>query len=178
MDYANEALKTTDMLRKEWRTTIEGEGGHCPVCDRWGKIYTKRITKTMVKRLAAMARVCGGKREWVYLPDITQAVGLAAYSVTALKHWGLVEQRVSETVLDENNKPVLGDKKTSGFWRVTQAGVSFLDGRTRVPKYLLVYNDTTIDSSQDSIGVQECMGEHFNYGEMMAEAAHQGEQNG
>ena len=40
-----------EQLRAAWRSTIEEDGGHCPCCDRWGKIYSRTLNKTMAKSL-------------------------------------------------------------------------------------------------------------------------------
>ena len=37
--------------RDAWRHTIEGEGGHCPVCARWGRIYGRGLNETMARAL-------------------------------------------------------------------------------------------------------------------------------
>jgi hypothetical protein len=38
-------------LRDQWRHTIDDEGGHCPVCDRWGRVYARGINNTMASAL-------------------------------------------------------------------------------------------------------------------------------
>ena len=59
-------------LKADWRVTIEGDGGHCPCCGKWGKISPFTITEThavMVKigKLYRRISVCGYQHFKVYL---------------------------------------------------------------------------------------------------------------
>ena len=34
-----------------WGSVIKSDGGHCPVCDRWGKLYRRGINANMARHL-------------------------------------------------------------------------------------------------------------------------------
>lgn len=34
-----------------WYNIIKSDGGHCPVCDRWGKLYKRGISANMARQL-------------------------------------------------------------------------------------------------------------------------------
>jgi hypothetical protein len=34
-----------------WGSIIKSDGGHCPVCDRWGKLYRRGINANMARHL-------------------------------------------------------------------------------------------------------------------------------
>ena len=103
----------------------------CPCCNQKVKASRRRISKSMgivlsllgghrdkngdkyvhVNRLLRRKKVVDNDRDW-----------------SRLKHWGFIEERMSTD----------GDGR--GFWRITDAGIDFLDGKTTAAKVKYTYN--------------------------------------
>lgn len=153
---------TLSAARKEWDATIRDSGGHCPCCDRWGKVNRYKVTENMAKTLLWMAANHG--TEWVDMPNVAPRHALQTKSYSTMKHWGLIE-RHPMLVNDDGSLP---DKKFSGLWRVTPTGISFAKGKSFIPKHVYIYDDQVVDVSTDSISIQDCFGEKFSYDEAMS----------
>ena len=151
---------TTEDLRAGWRKTIEGHGGHCPVCDRWGKIYTRPMNATMIASLLWLHRAAehykpdGG---WIDVPKLGPKSVVRTNQLPTLRWWGLVEPLDADTD---------GKKKHSGFWRITPEGVLFVMGITSIPLAVATYNNKVIDESATRIHVGDKL-DGFNYDEVM-----------
>jgi hypothetical protein len=56
------------VARSAWKQTIKSDGGHCPVCDRWGRVYSRRINKTMMKSLIWLHHSSPTDGPWTDIP--------------------------------------------------------------------------------------------------------------
>ena len=160
---------TLSQLRQSWQHVSEGDGGHCPVCDRWGKVYSIHLTGSMVRALGWLykeSQITGER--WVNVPTTAPRTVMRSYSITSLKYWGFVEQRPPE-------KKVQGEKKTeaktrtSGYWAITEAGKQFLINQQSVPDRAFVYADTVRGYGMQTVYAKEVMDKKFDYDAMMAD---------
>lgn len=147
--------------RVAWQDVIMGEGGHCPVCDRWGRIYKRNINATMAKSLlwlAGMHQNIDEPIEWVDVPTKAPRWLVRSNQLPSLKWWGLVAR-----------KPVEKDSKTkhSGFWKITDLGHEFALGGKWIPKAVYTYNDTVQFVSPEHLQISDCFKEYFDYKEVM-----------
>ena len=150
-------MKDVQEARRDWHGTIHHKGGHCPVCERWGRVYWRSINKTMAKDLIWLCSQAGDVEGWVYLPRAPQWV-VRSNQLSTLKNWGLVERRANT-----GNPKV----KHEGFWRPTDSGWAFFHGQIKVPRRVATYNDTVVDTSRDRVGLRECFKDVFDYEETM-----------
>jgi hypothetical protein len=150
---------TLNEARRIWEVMAADKGGHCPCCDRFGKVYSTQISAVMAKSLLWMASKHG--EEWVNMPEKAPRWITRSNSFNKLKNWGLV----SPMPVDQTDKT-----KSSGFWRVTAIGMKFAKGETKMPKYAFTYNDSVLKLSDETIHIQDCFGKKFNYAEVMQEA--------
>ena len=60
-----------------------------------------------------------------------------------LRHWGLVEQ------------------KARGLWTITDKGRDFLDGRLKVPKYVLIRGNRVVGYDGEMVSVEDCRKQRF-----------------
>jgi len=146
-----------EQAKEHWKHTIADDGGHCPVCNRWGKIYKRNINTTMAASLMWLA---SEKQEngWVDVPKRAPKWLLASNQLSTLKWWDLVERCPA----DEESRT-----KFSGLWRPTEVGVAFSLGFITMPKSVYTYNDKVEDFGQDQIYIFECFAEYFDYKEVM-----------
>lgn len=148
---------TLEALRDLWKVTIEGDGGHCPCCDRWGKIYRRALNAAMARSLLWLVNQEDRGDGWVHVPSSAPPWMLRSQQLPALQMWGLVEGFDSETKL-----------ASSGLWKPTPAGIAFAGNRTAVRKYVYVYNSTVLDTDGDEIQIGDALGSKYNYEEIMA----------
>lgn len=143
--------------RDAWRHTIEGDGGHCPVCDRWGRIYGRGLNETMARSLIWLvsAPMDGG---WVDVPLKAPRWVVRSNQLPTLKWWGLVERCPN----DKDSK-----LKHSGLWRPTALGYDFVNAGARVPKKVFTYNDQVEAHSAETVAIHQCFKQQFDYQEVM-----------
>jgi hypothetical protein len=172
--------EATAALRHEWYKKIESpKGARCVVCDRYGKIYSIKLTGSMVRSLVWLYDEQTRHRvKWVNVPENAPKHVFRAYSLTSLKHWGLVApmpkaEKSAPVDTPENTqikKPQTVKTKTSGNWRVTVIGEEFLRGTTKMPDRVFVYNDLRVGASDTLLSARECLARKFNYEELLADS--------
>jgi len=150
----NETLKE---LRDNWSVVIEKEGGYCPCCDRWGKIYRRGLNASMARALLWLVHTAPRSDGWVHVPSNAPAWMLRTQQLPTLQLWGLVEGAPSTTKL-----------ASSGLWKPTDTGIAFAMNHVTVKKYVYVYNNTVMDSEGDDIRITDALGQKYNYREIMA----------
>tara|TARA_R110000868_G_scaffold140583_1_gene356351 strand:+ start:15896 stop:16366 length:471 start_codon:yes stop_codon:yes gene_type:complete len=143
---------------KSWKSTISDKGGHCPCCERWGRIYKRPINETMARAVIWLMRTQAGSGGWVDVPNKGPRWLVRSNQLPTLRWWGLVERLGTDDP----------DQKHSGLWRPTEKGILFAHGRIRVPKFAYSYNNDVVDMSYDElIWVHDCFGKKFSYAETM-----------
>jgi len=140
-----------------WNSVIKSDGGHCPVCDRWGKLYKRGITAAMARQLIWLCLQNPREDGWIDVQRTAPDWMLRSPQLGTLRHWYMVEPA-----------PVSGVKsRTAGLWKPTPVGLAFAYKTLDAPKYKYIYNDTVYDSEGPNVNIEDCIGEHFNYDELM-----------
>jgi len=150
-----------DDARRDFKEALHGDGGHCPCCDRWGKIYRRSINKTMLWSLMWLASHAYG--EWVDVPNTAPTWLLRSNQLPTLRWWGMVERPIN---LDDKNKH-------SGMWRATPIARAWLQGHYIImPKHVYTYDGEPVQGLGDdeTIEAANVVG-FYDYGEMMAARA-------
>lgn len=120
----------------------KGDMMACPCCGLTVKLYARSINSSMVSALAIIAR-----RGPITPRDMGQRGG----DYGKLIHWGIIKKT-------DDNK----------HWIITSVGRSFLKGETRVPKYILLFNDIVMGASIQHVDVHEATDSIFVYEETMS----------
>ena len=160
---------TVDEAREElFEKAAESKGANCPCCGRFTKIYKFNFNATLSKVLIWLYgyHCKNGFGNYVYIP--TQAPAYIVKSRGSLSwagRWDLCE-------LDRPTKKERkeGKTRTSGRWRITPTGVSFVKMEIRVPKYVHMYNNQRQGFSGREVGIKEFFADpkdYFHYREMM-----------
>ena len=127
----------------------------CPCCDQLVKVYRFPINSSMVKDLMSLASKAD-VGVYMHKVDFCRSTNQGGH-FSKWSDWGLVTQM-------PNDNPA---KKTSGMYALTQKGRDFVDNKLRVPKYILTYNAQVLGFDGDEITIEEALGNHFNYSELM-----------
>lgn len=151
-------MRLLDEAKLWWQKTIYNDGGDCPCCGRWGKVYPRSINVTMAKSLVWL----GDHSSWVDVPNTAPRWVLRSNQLPTLRWWGLVERM--------ENSPD-SDQKHSGVWRVTSRGRDFLSGYYAVPKKVFTYDGWPVKWSEEEVFLDDCLeGGSFLYNSVMEKA--------
>lgn len=136
---------------KAWLRTRLEDGDHCPVCTQHAQVYRWSLYSTAVRALIGFYRL-GGTVRFSHVNEL-KAMGLKGQGdASRLKHWGLAEE-------EKIRRP---DGGRAGYWRVTDLGESFLQGRATIPKYVYVYDGKVLDTDGDPVTARQCLGNKFD----------------
>lgn len=141
---------------KKWlrRQVRGGRGGTCPVCNRIAKIRRRPITSTMARSLIKLYQGApfGSFVHWGRL------IGRQYSDEAKLAHWGLVEEE----------RRTREDGGRAGYWRITQAGVDWIEGRSTVTQTGLFFNARCLGLEGPQITIADALGKRFNLAEVLA----------
>lgn len=139
-------------------------GTHCPCCAQFCKIYRRPITSTMAWSLILIYRFfqANPNEPWLHVPDYLVKVkadsSVAGGDVAKLRFWDLLQRKVDV-------RPDGSDRV--GYYRITEPGRNFVEGRSAVPKYIFTYNQGVLHRSSEMTTIQEALANKFNYNDLM-----------
>jgi len=142
-----------------WVDTIHGDGGVCPCCGRFGKVYGRTINENMARGLIWLVDEWESNgKTWVDVPKRSPRWLVRSNQLPTLRWWGCIER-------SGTTDP---DQKHSGLWRPTDKGVSFVNDDLKLPKQVFTYANVVIGFSDDDlVTIDECFGKKFSYQEVM-----------
>ena len=148
-----------DEVREE---VMEGarskDGIVCPVCNKFSKVYKRKLSSGMSRYLIAIVNNFDGN--WVTVPNLDiYKSGVQRGDYAYLHHWDLIEEKPNED----------SSKKNSGIWRPTERGIHFVHREIKVPTHVYLYNNTVQGFTEEQIGIVGALGEKFDYEELMSE---------
>lgn len=153
--FAYDSLK--DTRDKFWQDLREGGTCDCPVCGRFSHFNRFKISRPMLEtmcRLLTFQLMRGDA--FVHYNDF---LGDNTRGFYDLRRWGLIETMPKS--------PEKTESRTSGFWRVTELGYSFLRGEVNVAKHVYVFDDAVRGYSDDRIYVHDAWGQSFDYRDLL-----------
>lgn len=147
---------------KDWlnNKVTSDEGVICPCCNRYTRRYKRKITKSMILGLHLIKK--SGKTDYIHLQEFFKNQDCPSSTfgdVAKLRFWGLIDKL-------ETERP--DGSHRNGFYRITQQGIDFLEGKLKVPPYVIIRNDIPVSFSTDEpIGVFESSLQGFNFRDLM-----------
>jgi len=134
-------------------------GCKCPACGQAVKAYKRTLNKGMVQSLAIIYNLTKNGN-YVHVQNEFSKLGYRATSMDyiQLARWGFIV---------EDNVPGPNPNKGAGYWKITETGKNFLLNKNLfVSKYVIVYNNRTIEFSKEMVNVEEALGNKFNYNDL------------
>lgn len=146
---------------KELRSIMDSlheEGVLCPGCGQRVKEYRYAITGKMAAGLSWLVRRTednGGR--WIHVNKVAPKWLVAGPEFARLERWKFIER-----------KPNTDDRKrSSGKWRATALGAAFMRGRLKVPRFVRIYNEVTVQFDGEQVAFKDCLGKRFDLVEAM-----------
>ena len=138
------------------------EEGTCQCCGQKIKVYRRNIFSNMAYWLIRLVQINRDTDDWVHVGDLTLPSGRDAGSnggaFSMLRYWGLIEPKMNR---DKS-------KRCSGFWKPTNMGFNFVMRNDTVIKFCHTYNMQIMNWSGPEVDIVECLGERFDYEELMS----------
>jgi hypothetical protein len=148
-------IEKTIKEAKDFIINHREDGVECPCCGQFCKLYKRALNSSMARFLIWIVRTVDTET-WVDWRDAPASV-VHGGDYGKLKHWDLIENMV-------NHNPT---QRTSGMWKPTPKGVSFVQRRIRIPKQVFIYDNTVIGFSKENVDIVSALGKKFNYQELM-----------
>ena len=142
---------------KNWVQENKKDGCVCPCCDRKKKVYKRALNAGMACELIKLFKVNKPEPE-AFMAHYT-FTSTRSGEISKLRHWGLVEQK-EKSPEDEN-------KRTSGYWRITQRGIDFVLRKVRVKGHIFMEDGKCVGYSNETTDIVEALGKKFDYNELM-----------
>lgn len=139
-------------LQDEWDRTITGEGGCCPVCGKFGKVYKYKLSQALGLALKWI-KDHAGEDGWVDVQTRGPRWMIRSKTYPLLAHWQFIESKNAR----------------SGVWRVTDLGRDFLSGFEVAPRAVYVYDNKVMALDAENISYRGCFGVRFDFDELMSD---------
>jgi hypothetical protein len=152
-----------------FRDAVYDKGGDCPCCGKYAKVYIRSANGAMMLCLWALSRAAAREpeREWHHVRAIDSELAIRKIQChwssgwgAGLAKWGLI--------LQKPGKGKGGKSRTSGFWKMSPAGIKFLAGESRIPKEVHSYGNDTVGWSEERVTFEEALDDKFNYEKLMS----------
>jgi len=146
---------TVEQAKEKMRRNLE-DGSFCPCCNRFVRMYKRRVSSVSAVCLIRLYKLSNRTHnKWFHIKDIQGKSGGGDFA--KLRYFGLIEEA-------SNDCP---NKRTSGFWRITDEGRRFVKGWLSVPCYVKVYNGKVYGEGAEKITIHQALNEKFDYAELM-----------
>ncbi len=150
-------------LEQEFRDRLE-DGVDCALCGRHAKIYAKPLYAAMGRALLHVYRYFQrpDAEEWVHMGQLLgtkpEAHSYAGGDPSKLVLWGLLEARPGERP-DGSHRV--------GFYRLTQLGRDFVEGRVMVHRRVRTYAGKVLGFAGPQVTLSDVLGEAFSLTELV-----------
>ena len=155
----NDMDKSIAAARAQFFAALE-DGAVCPVCDRFGKVYTRKLNSGMVATLCWIVQVYldNKEEEWIDVAQDAPRFVLKNREFGRLVHWGLI---IPKRNMEDKTK------RDSGLWKPTVLGIKFATRKDAVPKEVKIWKNELIWTSDERIDVLTALNNKFDYEELM-----------
>lgn len=142
----------------ELKSMLE-KGGLCPCCGQVVKMYTYKLYSLSSLALIRLYQKTNQKQKAYHISEISESDGITprASHFAELRHWGLIEPL-------KTNDP---NKKSSGYWMITEKGRAFVEQGIKLPEKIKMFNNTFFGFEGDEIDIIQSLGNKFSYYELM-----------
>lgn len=156
---------------KEWLRKRLYKGERCPCCNQMAKMYERKLYSSMAAALIYFYKSFDHSKfhhKSDLLKNKSLATTLGGGDFAKLALWGLIE---------EMPKRECEDKRTSGYWKITQKGIDFVQAKLQITSHVRIYDGKVFGFTGDKVLVSDCLGKRFSYAELMGHLPSNGGDN-
>jgi len=150
-------IKTLEEAKQYLRDNYE-KGTECLCCKQRVQLYKRKLNAGMCYGLIALYRISNGN-DFIHIPTefTKRKINNSNTELSKLAYWGLIEEKKNED----------SSKRTSGYWRITQRGIDFVNKKILLPRHALIYNGKCRGFTKEGVSIIMALGDKFNYDELM-----------
>jgi hypothetical protein len=139
---------------------LKDEGFDCVLCGHTTRYYRRKLNSGMARSLFELWSRTEAEPdvEWWHHREFDR---FGSREIHKLVHWGLVQEKPKDEFEDE--------KRSSGFWRITDKGSDFAQNKATVPKFAILFQNRLEKLDGEPIKIADAFGEKFKFEELMAE---------
>lgn len=135
----------------------------CPCCNRNSKPGKRRFSSNIARVLMLLYKLYLEDPDgFFHIERVILSLGLKNTlrgDFAKMKHFSFIEQAPGKRK-DGNTK--------NGYWKITEIGVMFVEGKLLVPKEFRIYDDALYWVSEETISIMDALrSKGFDYNEMM-----------
>lgn len=132
-------------------------GYRCSCCGQFCKRYYRHFNSNMAIALIVLYRNLD--KGFVHLENLMKEAGYKRCGdASYLRHYRLIEKKEGKR---EDGSP------RNGMYKITSAGIMFVEGKTKVKKKYIIYNNKHEGFEGDEITIQDALGTKFDYRQLM-----------
>lgn len=155
-----EGQTLSEAHRRYFEKAVKPKGVICPCCKRFGKVYARKFNSGMAMQVINLYR---HKDEgFIHLPSTGTRHILKDNQVGKLVFWGMA-------IAQPN--PDNPAKNKSGYWKITDRGIAFVENRISVWSHVIEYNQIIQGFREKKrITISDALGRPFHYQELMKDS--------
>jgi hypothetical protein len=155
VDNCDTLAEAKQYLKDNWT-----EGCKCPACTQNVKLYKHKINGLTAKSLIDLYNLTFKYPNKFYFHvhddiDVPLKVG---GGFAKLRWWKLIEEMPNEEG---------SSSRTSGYWKITETGKSFVKNEFSIPVYSKLYNMKHYGFTGDKVTIIDSLTSKFNYKDLM-----------
>lgn len=137
-------------------TLLEIKACKCPVCGQTAKLYPRSLSSPLALFMVDLYNLTATnlpEARWVNVSQdmIDKLDHHVSRDYAKLRFWGLLE--ASELIV--------------GMWRITPAGIAFVEGRLVVPQKAYIYNNHCVRLGKNVTDIKGALGAKFCLKELL-----------
>jgi len=161
--------EATELVKAHFRTMLQGKGCTCPTCNRFAKVYDRKFNSSMARALIWFYRYWQQYGDtWIHVPTTAPKWLVASREFGKLQRYDLIARREGFTDAAVKKRK----KKDPGIYRITERGRKFVLGAWQAKQRCISYYKEKPRFVGDLITIEEALGKHYHYGELMATEAY------
>lgn len=150
------------MMKERLNAGLE-EGVECEICNQFAKEYKRAFNANQAVFMRSLVvqsvkDIKNGGDGWIHHSDLKYT----GRDYTMVAHWGLAQTNRMER--DEDGKK---KKKTTGMWKPTEEGISFVKGSNKVRSHIFMYNGSCReDTEAPFVSIYDALGKTFVFSDL------------
>jgi hypothetical protein len=137
------------------------KGHYCKSCGQYVKVYKRKITSAMAYALILIYKKNQKDYNYFHVEDYLKSLNIPSTirgDFPKLRFWGLIEKITGRRA--DGNKRV-------GFYRITDKGKNFINGKVSVKKFCLIYNNKSQGFIGEDVTFKDTLKQKFDYNQLI-----------